>query len=326
MAEFNLHGVDLFGDPIKPKQGIIQERFVFPPFSILDTRQGEWQERRRTWLSMGIKSELGRGDALLGFSGSMIFDNFRNKEKSKFGKTFGTGLNMTTDDGLEAQTSVFDAVLCELVYRWFCGKGGQVIDPFAGGSVRGIVCGALGRKYYGIDLRKEQIEANHAQYKEIIPEADIEWYCGDSRDLLPFAPEADLVFSCPPYGDLEVYSDDPNDLSQMEHDDFLVAYEEIIGLAVGKLKNNRFACFVVGDYRDKKGYYRNFVSKTINAFEMAGAKLYNEAILVNSVGSASMRVTAQFNASRKFVKTHQNVLVFCKGDPKKATQFCGEIV
>ena len=84
MEAFNLHGVDLFGDPIKPKQGIIQERFVFPPFSILDTRQGEWQERRRQWLSMGIKSELGRGDALLGFSDSNIFNGF--KEKSKFGK------------------------------------------------------------------------------------------------------------------------------------------------------------------------------------------------------------------------------------------------
>jgi hypothetical protein len=32
-----------------------------------------------------------------------------------------------------------------------------------------------------------------------------------------------------------------------------------------------------------------------------------------------MRVTKQFEASRKFAKTHQNVLVFVKGDGKKAT-------
>jgi DNA modification methylase len=318
--EFNLHGVDLFGDPIKPKMGIIAERFVFPPFSILDTRQGEWQERRRQWLSLGIKSELGRGGNLLGYS-----DTIKRKTNTKLGKTFGSGLNKKINDDWDAQTSIFDATLCELIVRWFSCKNSQILDPFSGGSVRGIVCGALGRKYYGIDLRKEQIEANYEQHKEIIPEASIEWHCGDSRDLLTFAPEADLVFSCPPYGDLEVYSDDPKDLSTMLHNDFLIAYEEIISLAVSKLKNNRFACFVVGDYRDKKGYMCNFVSKTIHAFEKVGATLYNEAILVNSVGSAAMRVTTQFNNSRKIAKTHQNVLVFCKGDPKKATQFCGEI-
>lgn len=35
-------------------------------------------------------------------------------------------------------------------------------------------------------------------------------------------------------------------------------------------------------------------------------------------GSASMRVTKQFESGRKMAKTHQNVLVFCKGDWKKA--------
>jgi hypothetical protein len=36
-------------------------------------------------------------------------------------------------------TSIFDPVLCEIAYRWFCPSGGTVLDPFAGGSVRGIV-------------------------------------------------------------------------------------------------------------------------------------------------------------------------------------------
>jgi hypothetical protein len=32
-----------------------------------------------------------------------------------------------------------------------------------------------------------------------------------------------------------------------------------------------------------------------------------------------------FSASRKVGKTHQNVLVFCKGSPRKATEACGLI-
>jgi len=37
------------------------DRFIVPPFSVLDARQGYWQERKKAWLSLGIQSELGRG-------------------------------------------------------------------------------------------------------------------------------------------------------------------------------------------------------------------------------------------------------------------------
>ena len=39
----------------------LAERFGIPPFSVFDARSGTWQERKRAWLSLGIKSELGRG-------------------------------------------------------------------------------------------------------------------------------------------------------------------------------------------------------------------------------------------------------------------------
>ena len=39
----------------------LADRFVIPPFSVLDARQGYWQERKRAWLALGIQSELGRG-------------------------------------------------------------------------------------------------------------------------------------------------------------------------------------------------------------------------------------------------------------------------
>jgi DNA modification methylase len=319
MSDFNLHGHDLFGDPIKPKaSGVVSERFTFPPFTILDAKQGDWQERKREWLSIGIKSEIGRGDNLLMGGGVDEFDKYRDMEKSKYGKCMQD--SMTDKYGRKPMnaTSVFDPVICELMYRWFCPKGGQIVDAFAGGSVRGIVAGALGYSYWGCDLRSEQVEANRIQAQELFPHAKIEWVCGDSLLNMHKAPETDFLFTCPPYGDLEVYSDLENDLSAMEHEQFLVAYKQIIANSVERLKDNSFAAIVVGDFRDKKGFYRNFVSDTINAYEAAGARLYNEAILSTPVGTACLRVTKQFNAARKLAKTHQNILVFCKGDPRKA--------
>ena len=290
-----LYGTDLFGESMRPPvTSPVAQKFLVPPFSVLNAREGDWQERKRAWAAMGIKGEVGRSENLI-----------------KYSETTSLG---------EKDTSIFDPVLCELAYRWWSGEGAQILDPFAGGSVRGIVAAHLGRKYWGCDLRAEQIEANRAQGAALCEGKPMpEWVCGDSMNEVEKAPEADFIFSCPPYGDLEKYSDQREDLSAMPHKDFVIAYRTIIHRACKRLRENRFACFVVGDFRDGKGNYRNFVSETIAAFVDAGLSLYNEAILVTSVGSASMRVTRQFSAGRKLCKTHQNVLVFVKGDGRKAS-------
>jgi DNA modification methylase len=224
-------------------------------------------------------------------------------------------------------TSIFDPVLCELIYRWFCPTAGIVLDPFAGGSVRGIVASHIRLQYIGIDLRPEQIAANREQAARIAKDPHPVWIVGDSRNIGTLCPnvKADLVFSCPPYADLERYSDDPNDLSTMDYPAFIEAYRAIIKASCAMLKPNRFAVFVVGDIRDKKGFYRGFVYDTRQAFEDCGLHLYNDAVLVTAVGSLPIRVGKQFSGGRKLGKTHQNVLVFYNGDPKAIkTEFSGE--
>ncbi len=628
--------------PAGKKQGggSLANEFMIPPFTVLNAREGWWMDRKRAWLSLGIKSEVGRGENLLGMSDTMLepdpekraaMQAEREAQKGK-ARTFGQdlmkgeggnvvsgkkkGLGGVTMDALSSHpryyeqktaaearvgrkltpeeferdhwvlpdselssgTSIFDPVLCELAYRWFSPVGGRVLDPFAGGSVRGIVCAALGRRYTGVDLREEQIIANRAQWPSVAaqlgaptpappeevpplavdeiegvrvvrddrvlggtkrraldrliasidadelvyatpaygfaqialagacraagkkatifvasrkdrhprtqlaadlgaeivevkagrlnviqsrarkhcektgaylvpfgmddeifvdamaqeiaalpgeaptevwavagsgtltralqrafpdaahhavqigrdpdvgeaklwkaPEAfeddatdpppfpscsnydakawrfirehasegalfwnlgadlepgpaveaiEPEWHTGDSNKVLAdpaIGDGFDFVFSCPPYGDLEVYSDDPDDISTLEMSAFDAIYADIIAKAVERLADNRFACFVVGDYRDKRGIYANFVSKTIAAFEAAGAPLYNEAILITSVGSLPIRTAKQFRSTRKLGKTHQNILVFVKGDPRKAVEALGPV-
>jgi hypothetical protein len=232
-----------------------------------------------------------------------------------------------TEGPTASGTSIFDPVLCELAYRWFCPIGGVILDPFAGGSVRGIVASKLGRRYVGCELRPEQVEANRDQAVKICDDPAPEWVIGDSRLIGEHAAgtEADFLFSCPPYADLEVYSDDPADLSTLGYDDFREAYFEIIAESCKLLKDDRFACFVVGEVRDKKGNYYGFVPDTIEAFRRAGLAYYNEAILITAAGSLPIRAGKQFEASRKVGKTHQNVLVFVKGDAKRATQAIGKV-
>lgn len=211
-------------------------------------------------------------------------------------------------------TSVFDPVLCEIMYNWFCPENGIVLDPFAGGPVRGVVAEMLGRRYIGIDLSQKQIDANqiNADHLGVCPA----WHCDDSRNMDNYLPDgsADLVFSCPPYHDLERYSDHPLDLSNMSYPHFLGAYEDIISTACRKLKENRFAVFVVGDIRDRKGAYRGFVGHTRQFFERHGLFFYNDMVLLTQLGTAPLRAGSIFGTKRKAVKVHQNVLVFYKGN------------
>jgi len=292
--------VDLFGNEII-RDELLRDKFIEPPFSILDTKSGNWQKRKRLWINKGLKSECGRKENLTHNIPTKRY-NSDNMETEYYQK------------GKETGTSIFDPALCEVLYHWFCPEGGSILDPFAGGSVRGIVANYLGYKYTGIDIRQEQIDSNREQAMDILPiENQPQWYVGDSNELLNgnWQIKFDMVFSCPPYADLEVYSDLEGDISNKPYKMFLELYTSIIEKSCKLLKSGGYACFVVGEVRDKNGFYIGFVPDTIKAFEKCGMKFYNEAILLNMIASASMRANRNMK-SQKLVKVHQNVLVFKK--------------
>lgn len=60
LGEGELADDDEPGEPAEPK-GNLSDRFMIPPFTVLNAREGWWQNRKRAWLAIGIKSELGRG-------------------------------------------------------------------------------------------------------------------------------------------------------------------------------------------------------------------------------------------------------------------------
>ena len=265
-------------------------------------------------------------------------------------KKFVTGRSMTTDlmrgehpdygntsDETVSGTSIFDPVLCELMYRWYAGIHSKIFDPFAGGSVRGVVAGLLGHKYRGVDLREEQVDANRMQWAAIadnlnVDPSAVKWLHSDTKKFLLKwrtremmgkgigKPWVDFIFSCPPYANLEQYSDDPDDISNMTYDEFLSRYQYIIKHSLRMLKKNRFAAWVVGHVRDPKdpGMYSRFIRDSIDAFERCGVYLYSQIILVTPIGSLPVRVNKYMRASAKVGPQHQYALIFVKGDPRKA--------
>lgn len=348
-------------DPVTPEQReqaervLLRDRFVVPPFSVLNVTRGYWQDRKREWLSLGIHSEEGRAHNLLKMSDTVLAAGARKDaapnrstpashsgndpayywKKQEAEKVAGRPLTNAefeadyfTADAYDGGTSIFDPVLCEIAYRWFSPPDGRVLDPFAGGSVRGIVAAMLGRSYTGVELRPEQIASNVEQAQQIVTDAHPapRWFEGDATALPDeVGSDHDLVFSCPPYHDLEQYSDDPRDLSAMPWDEFLDAYRRAIAGAVDRLADNRFAVWVIGEVRAPSGSCRGLVPATVQAFEDAGAALHNDAVLVTPTGSLALRAARIFVPGRRLGRSHQYVLVFVKGNAEKAVEACGSL-
>ena len=142
----------------------------------------------------------------------------------------------------------------------------------------------------GIELRPEQVLANYEQIA-ICDDCGFPpiWICGDSKDLdrlvsdtferigLERDAKVDFILTCPPYGDLEVYSDSDADLSSMSPEQFKGAYKTIIGYCTSRLKEKHLSAFVVGSYRVKKGKHKGKLidvqAITGDAHESAGCHL-----------------------------------------------------
>ena len=284
---------------------LLSVRYGVPPFSVLSRRDGAWIERDRKWKALGIESELGRDDAL----------------------TYGMRMDYARPDGpkednaIPPQTSVFSPALAEWYYRNHSRPGDRVLDPFAGGSVRGVVAGAMGRHYTGVELRAAQVAANKTQ-ADIAGDITPQWLAGDSADLSDLvgpAYEADLIFSCPPYAYLEKYSDDPRDLSNMPYAEFRDVYRDIIRQAVDHLRPDRFIGWVVGEVRNKRdGSLLGLVPDTIAAFQDAGASYWNDHVMLTPIGTAQVRTPKQWDTSRKAGRVHEYLLTFVKGDARRA--------
>lgn len=286
----------------------LAEQYLIPPFTILDTNSGEWLNRRKYWINRKVKAETG-----IQLDEVEETNSFRN-----------CGLKSAIKIASEA---VFDPVLCEVGYTWYCnnpntsknyteGRKGRIIDFFNGSCVSGIVATMMGYDFTGIDIRETVIKQNYEHAKSIGLNPLPNWLIGDSNkvlDELVFEEEYDLLFSCPPYADLVEYSELEGDISNKPYDKFLELYRSIIYKGCALLKSGGFAFIVIGDARDKNGNLYGIIPDTVTAFKDAGMYYYNSAILRNSAGTAALRARGTFVRGKgKLVPIHQNILIFLK--------------
>lgn len=309
-----------------PDHVSLNDRYVVPPFSILDTRRGYWQERKKQWYALIGDMGESRNDTLV-TSLEMKYKDLYQRTKhhrKELGISFKEYIEKyVPQEELEKEqskivaqgVSILDPVLAEIACRWFGREGCKSFDCFAGDSVFGYVSAHLGNEFVGIELRPEQARINN----ERVEGMSARYINDDGQNVGQYLePESqDLLFSCPPYFDLEKYSDLPNDASnQGTYEEFIEILRNAFTSAIGCLKQDSFAVICVGDVRDKRtGVYYDFVGDVKQIFKDGGMLFYNDIVLIEIGATAAIRASRYMDA-RKVVKMHQNVLVFYKGNPK----------
>lgn len=312
-----------------PANASLNDRFVVPPFSILDTRKGYWQTRKKMWRELIGDMGESRNDTLITSPEIKYKDLYQRtrKHREELGVSFKEYLDKYVPDDVKEReaskvlsvgVSLFDPVLSEICCRWFTPEAGaRIFDCFAGDTQKGLVFGQCGYEFTGIELRQEQVDINNMALAD--RSLQVKYICDDGRNVAKYfdADSQDLLFSCPPYFDLEHYSDLENDASnQKSYNDFIQILHDAFTAAIGCLKENRFAVIVVGDVRDKhSGFYYDFCGDIKRIFKDGGMNLYNEIILIETGASTALRAS-RYMDTRKVAKMHQNILVFYKGSPK----------
>lgn len=350
-ADFTVDELEDFGIELPEEKGEdeeeeeksnINEDFIIFPCSVLDQSNSKWQERKKYWLKrLDINDNVNSREGLLNLGNMSQYPKtysrylyFKNKNKEQlsfeeFVEKFNPPEFEKDKQNIRAKgVSVFDPVLSELSCKWFSPYlGGKIFDCFAGDCFKGLVFALCGYEFTGIELRQEQVNDNNEAIKKI-ENLNIKYICDDGQNVDQYFQEQsqDLLFSCPPYYNLEVYSNLPNDASnQKDYCDFLKILDNAYSKSIKILKDNRFAIIVVGDIRDKQGFYYNFINDIINIFNKNGMFLLNELILKEPVASRCFSARGMFK-SRKIIKIHQNILVFYKGNPKKIKEIFPEVM
>ena len=349
-ADFTVDELEDFGIELPEEKeeedevkGNIDEDFIIFPCSVLDQSNSKWQDRKKYWIKkLDINDNVNSREGTLfdkncPFNYPRTYSRFlKYKDKNHEQLSFEEFVEKLNPPEFEEEkknifakgVSVFDPVLSELSCKWFSPYlGGKIFDCFAGDCFKGLVFALCGYEFTGIELRQEQVDDNVKCCKNF-ENLNLKYICDDGQNVDKYLEKEsqDLLFSCPPYYNLEVYSNLPNDASnQKNYSDFLKILDNAYSKSIKILKDNRFAVIVVGNIRDKQGFYYNFINDIINIFNKNGMFLLNELILKEPILNRRFSSRKYFK-SRKIIKIHQNILVFYKGNPKKIKEIFPEVM
>jgi len=294
------------------------------------TMTNVWNSTKGDWLKM--KKEWNAKIEAAGQKHGINNPKYASREGAWMGdngmSNVVLGTQIVNDEGkvenvkgksFNGNVSVLDPVACEVILRFFMPKDGcRVYNPFGGGVQFGFVTGDNDFEYTSSEIRQNQCDANNAICQDFV---NVKWIKSDSAQFKP-KQKYDLVFTCPPYYQVEDYLDYDGKAPEGElnvmptYAEFRDALFQGYKNAIEALNDNCFFVVMTGDSRDKHGAYYGCEAEHELFFRDQGLHIYNKIVYLECEFTrlAHAKRTLHY---RKFPKREQKILIFYKGDMTK---------
>ena len=218
--------------------------------------------------------------------------------------------------------SEFHAGLAEQILRYWSMKGSVVVDPFAGRATRAVVASRMERQYEGYEISPTTYKRVTEHFKKLGVSPKL--YNNDGL-FLTFTDDevADLVFTCPPYHDIEKYESVTNQLSDCETYEKFLKQIGYCGYHINRvLKPGAFCVWVVGDWRcPKGGGLRSFHSDLISLFTKEKL-IHHDTIIMKNISPFAPLQAGKVASKRYTSKIHEYVMVFRKEGEYEVPNYC----
>lgn len=208
------------------------------------------------------------------------------------------------------KVSVFNPHLAQMIISAYCPLSANIIDQFGGGGTRGFIATSMGHKYTGIEIREEEV----SRIKEKMNDWNLDFnlILGDAVEYKLQDETYNFSFTCPPYFDLELYSEIENDLSNSKsYANFLELLKKVLTNNFNSLKKGSFSVWVVGNFRNSKGELEHLNGDLIKTAKDVGFKLWDE-IIWQGASNVAMTRCGKFEKNRKCVRMHEYVIILKK--------------
>lgn len=220
----------------------------------------------------------------------------------------------------DQKMSEFHAGIAENIVRYWSLPGAKVVDPFSGRATRATVATKLGRDYYGYEITPRTYRRNLEHFKKhgINPTL----YNSDGT-LMEETPDefADMIYTCPPYFNIEKYESVDGQLSDIDdYDEFMKFIDRTADNCYRVLKPGGFMVWVIGDFRIN-GKLIDFCGDSKQTFTRAGFE-YHDIIIMENISPMAVFQAYSAACKRYAPKVHEYIIVFRKPGDYIVPDYC----
>ncbi len=241
-------------------------------------------------------------------------------KKMKYDRKLSKAFKMSSINvrGKSAGVSTFPPDVAKRIVLFYSEKNDTVLDPCAGHNSRMQITYELERNYIGYDVSKEFMKFNRKVLNEITgkgsqkllfqPKTSITLREQTSEKLVEDNDSIDMIYTSPPYWDLEYYGDEPEQLGYKHtYEEFLNKLQTIINECYRVIKKGKYCIFNINDFRKNSIYY-TYHADVISLFRKAGFIIHDVVIIkwANALGAC---FASQVESRKVCAKIHEYLII-----------------